>query len=193
MARYRTGISKSGQHPFDAAGGADRCWRRSTWRSVCGTRTKAAAFAGGPAGDRNAIPIVHIPHAHVVHTSSRRCRCGSRRCARCALYNVFSIESFMDELARRSGSTIRSIPAEAGDRCPRTRFITSGRKLLVAARGKKAPQGALWLALPVYKNLAAFIGAIAPRPRSTAETGRRAWLGAFAADTTSGRWSIRTG
>src|SRR3974390_2700831 len=59
--------------------------------------------AGG--GDRNAIPIYKFPNAQVVHhfIPSMPVRVSAMR-ALGAYHNVFSIESFMDELAKLAGA-----------------------------------------------------------------------------------------
>ena len=56
-------------------------------------------------GDRNAIPIYNFPNAHVVHhfIPAMPLRISAMR-ALGAYHNVFSIESFMDELAGLAGA-----------------------------------------------------------------------------------------
>ena len=56
-------------------------------------------------GDRNAIPIYNFPNAHVVHhfIPAMPLRISAMR-ALGAYHNVFSIESFMDELAALAGA-----------------------------------------------------------------------------------------
>jgi nicotinate dehydrogenase subunit B len=56
-------------------------------------------------GDRNAIPIYKFPNAHVVHhfIPAMPVRISAMR-ALGAYHNVFSIESFMDELALAAGA-----------------------------------------------------------------------------------------
>ena len=83
-------------------------------------------------GDRNAIPLYNIPNAHVVHhfIPAMPLRVSALR-ALGAYHNVFSIESFMDELAARR-APIRS---NSGCKHLRTR----------APRGhRKAAQGFGW-------------------------------------------------
>src|ERR1700743_2847812 len=56
-------------------------------------------------GDRNAIPIYKFPNAHIVHhfIPTMPLRISAMR-ALGAYHNVFSIESFMDELALLAGA-----------------------------------------------------------------------------------------
>ena len=56
-------------------------------------------------GDRNAIPIYKFPNAQVVHhfIPAMPVRVSAMRSLG-AYHNVFSIESFMDELAQASGA-----------------------------------------------------------------------------------------
>ncbi len=65
-------------------------------------------------GDRNAIPIYNFPNAHVVHhfIPDMPVRISAMR-ALGAYHNVFSIESFMDELADARERRSRRVPAEA--------------------------------------------------------------------------------
>ena len=94
------------QHPFDAAGR-----RRLAAGSAAYWRNPFAVPAPKPlplpegGGDRNAIPIYTFPNAHVVHhfIPAMPLRISAMR-ALGAYHNVFSIESFMDELAQRAGA-----------------------------------------------------------------------------------------
>ena len=87
-------------------------------------------------GDRNAIPIYKFPNAHVVHhfIPAMPLRISAMR-ALGAYHNVFSIESFMDELAdlrrRRSGR----IQAEASGGPARARRHQQGRRRLWLEEG----------------------------------------------------------
>ena len=73
------------QHPFDAAGrrGLD-AGRRSTSRKPFALPEPKPLPLPDGGGDRNAIPGYTFPNATSCIISSRRCRFGSRRCARSA-------------------------------------------------------------------------------------------------------------
>ena len=109
-------------------------------------------------GDRNAIPIYTFPNAHVMHhfLPDMPVRISAMR-ALGAYHNVFSIESFMDELADLAGAD----PVEF-----RLKHLEDarGRDVIVKAaegfgwkKGQKAPQDrGFGFAFARYKNLAAY-------------------------------------
>jgi CO/xanthine dehydrogenase Mo-binding subunit len=133
-------------------------------------------------GDRNAIPIYKFPNAHVVHhfIPSMPVRVSAMR-ALGAYHNVFSIESFMDELAGIAGAD----PVEF-----RLRHLDDprGRDVIEkAAQGfgwrkgqKAAPDRGFGFAFARYKNLAAYC-AIASEVEVDRETGRPRLVRAVAA------------
>jgi nicotinate dehydrogenase subunit B len=133
-------------------------------------------------GDRNAIPIYKFPNAHVVHhfIPAMPLRISAMR-ALGAYHNVFSIESFMDELADLAGAD----PVEF-----RLKHLedTRGRDVINKAaegfgwkKGQKAPQGRGYgFAFARYKNLAAYC-AIATEVEVNAETGHPRLVRAVAA------------
>ncbi|MGO8913371.1 MAG: molybdopterin cofactor-binding domain-containing protein [Bradyrhizobium sp.] len=133
-------------------------------------------------GDRNAIPIYKFPNAQVVHhfIPSMPVRISAMR-ALGAYHNVFSIESFMDELARLAGAD----PVEF-----RLRHLDDprGREVIEKAaqgfgwqKGQKAPPGrGFGFAFARYKNLAAYC-AIATEVEVNRETGRPRLVRAVAA------------
>jgi CO/xanthine dehydrogenase Mo-binding subunit len=133
-------------------------------------------------GDRNAIPIYKFPNAHVVHhfIPSMPVRVSSMR-ALGAYHNVFSIESFMDELAGLAGAD----PVEF-----RLRHLDDprGRDIIEKAaqgfgwqKGQKAPPDrGFGFAFARYKNLAAYC-AIASEVEVDRETGRPRLVRAVAA------------
>src|ERR1700681_468056 len=133
-------------------------------------------------GDRNAIPIYKFPNAHVVHhfIPSMPLRISAMR-ALGAYHNVFSIESFMDELAGLAGAD----PVEF-----RLRHLEDprGRDVIEKAaqgfgwtRGQKPPQDrGFGFAFARYKNLAAYC-AIASEVEVNRETGRPRLVRAVAA------------
>jgi nicotinate dehydrogenase subunit B len=133
-------------------------------------------------GDRNAIPIYSFPNAHVTHhfIPAMPLRVSSMR-ALGAYHNVFSIESFMDELASVAGVD----PVEF-----RLSHLEDQRGRDVI---EKAAQGFGWMkdqrppqdrgfgfAFARYKNLAAYC-AIASEVEVNRETGRARLVRAAAA------------
>jgi CO/xanthine dehydrogenase Mo-binding subunit len=133
-------------------------------------------------GDRNAIPIYTFPNAHVVHhfIPEMPLRISAMR-ALGAYHNVFSIESFMDELADLAGAD----PVEF-----RLRHLDDqrGRDVIEKAalgfgwqRGQKPPPDrGFGFAFARYKNLAAYC-AIASEVEVNRETGRPRLVRAVAA------------
>jgi CO/xanthine dehydrogenase Mo-binding subunit len=133
-------------------------------------------------GDRNAIPIYTFPNAQVVHhfISAMPLRISAMR-ALGAYHNVFSIESFMDELAALAGAD----PVEF-----RLRHLDDarGRDVIEKAAqsfGWKVRQTSLQdrgfgFAFARYKNLAAYC-AIASEVEVNRETGRPRLIRAVAA------------
>jgi nicotinate dehydrogenase subunit B len=133
-------------------------------------------------GDRNAIPIYTFPNAHIVHhfIPAMPVRISAMR-ALGAYHNVFSIESFMDELALAAGAD----PVEF-----RLKHLEDprGRAVIEKAaqgfgwqKGQKAPPGrGFGFAFARYKNLAAYC-AIATEVEINRETGRPRLLRAVAA------------
>ncbi|HEY3891889.1 MAG TPA: molybdopterin cofactor-binding domain-containing protein, partial [Bradyrhizobium sp.] len=133
-------------------------------------------------GDRNAIPIYKFPNAHVVHhfIPAMPLRISAMR-ALGAYHNVFSIESFMDELAIAAGADPVEFRLQHLDD-PRGRDVISK-----AAQGfgwrkrQRAPQDRGYgFAFARYKNLAAYC-AIASEIEVDSETGRPRLVRAVAA------------
>ncbi len=133
-------------------------------------------------GDRNAIPIYKFPNAHVVHhfIPAMPLRISAMR-ALGAYHNVFSIESFMDELAVAAGADPVEFRLKHLDD-PRGRDVIK----LAAERfgwksGQKAPRDRGYgFAFARYKNLAAYC-AIASEVEVDSETGRPRLVRAVAA------------
>jgi CO/xanthine dehydrogenase Mo-binding subunit len=133
-------------------------------------------------GDRNAIPIYTFPNAHVVHhfIAEMPLRISAMR-ALGAYHNVFSIESFVDELALLAGAD----PVEF-----RLKHLDDqrGREVIEkAAQGfgwkrdqKPPPERGYGFAFARYKNLAAYC-AIASEVEVNRETGRPRLVRAVAA------------
>jgi nicotinate dehydrogenase subunit B len=127
-------------------------------------------------GDRNAIPIYKFPNAKVVHhfIPAMPLRISAMR-ALGAYHNVFSIESFMDELASAAGADPVEFRLKHLDD-PRGREIINKAALEFGWRkGQKAPRDrGFGFAFARYKNLAAYC-AIATEVEVHRETGRP-WL-----------------
>jgi CO/xanthine dehydrogenase Mo-binding subunit len=133
-------------------------------------------------GDRNAIPIYKFPNAHIVHhfIPEMPLRISAMR-GLGAYHNVFSIESFMDELAVAAGAD----PVEF-----RLKHLEDprGREVVAKAaqgfgwqKGQKAPRGRGYgFAFARYKNLAAYC-AIATEIEVNSETGHPRLVRAVAA------------
>jgi CO/xanthine dehydrogenase Mo-binding subunit len=136
--------------------------------------------AGG--GDRNAIPIYRFPNAKVVHRfiPAMPVRVSAMR-ALGAYHNVFSIESFMNELAELAGAD----PVEfrlnhLEDRRGRE-VIEKAAKEFGWQKGQKAPpERGYGFAFARYKSLAAYC-AIATEVEVDRETGRPRLVRAVAA------------
>jgi nicotinate dehydrogenase subunit B len=133
-------------------------------------------------GDRNAIPIYDFPNAHVVHhfIPAMPLRISAMR-ALGAYHNVFSIESFMDELAGLAGADPVEFRLKHLDD-PRGRDVIE-----TAAQGfgwekdQMPPQDrGFGFAFARYKNLAAYC-AIASEVEVNRETGRARLVRAVAA------------
>lgn len=133
-------------------------------------------------GDRNAIPIHKFPNAHVVHhfIPAMPLRISAMR-ALGAYHNVFSIESFMDELANLAGTDPVEFRLKHLED-PRGRdVINKAAEGFGWKNGQKAPQGRGYgFAFARYKNLAAYC-AIATEVEINTETGHPRLVRAVAA------------
>jgi CO/xanthine dehydrogenase Mo-binding subunit len=133
-------------------------------------------------GDRNAIPIYKFSNAHVVHhfIPAMPVRISAMR-ALGAYHNVFSIESFMDELADAVGADPVEFRLKHLED-PRGRDVIEkaaqgfGWKMGQKARGDRG----FGFAFARYKNLAAYC-AIASEVEVNRETGRPRLVRAVAA------------
>jgi nicotinate dehydrogenase subunit B len=132
-------------------------------------------------GDRNSIPLYRIPNAHVVNhfLPEMPVRVSALR-ALGAYMNVFSIESFMDELAKAA----KADPVEFRLRHlddPRARdVITTAAERFGWPKRDKAPGRGYGFAFARYKNLAAYC-AIAAEVEVERDTGRTRLVRAVAA------------
>src|SRR5579863_1256875 len=133
-------------------------------------------------GDRNAIPIYKFPNAHVVHhfIPAMPVRVSAMR-ALGAYHNVFSIESFMTELAELAGADPVEFRLKHLDD-PRARdVVEKAAKEFDWQNGQKAPRDRGYgFAFARYKNLAAYC-AIATEVEIDRETGRPRLVRAVAA------------
>jgi nicotinate dehydrogenase subunit B len=133
-------------------------------------------------GDRNAIPIYKFPNAKVVHhfIPAMPLRISAMR-ALGAYHNVFSIESFVDELASAAGADPVEFRLKHLDD-PRGRDIINKAALEFGWRnGQQAPRDrGFGFAFARYKNLAAYC-AIATEVEVNRETGRPRLVRAVAA------------
>ncbi len=133
-------------------------------------------------GDRNAIPIYKFPNAHVVHhfIPAMPLRISAMR-ALGAYHNVFSIESFMDELASAAGADPVEFRLKHLEDSRGRDVITKAAEAFGWRKGQKAPQDrGFGFAFARYKNLAAYC-AIATEVEVDRETGRPRLVRAVAA------------
>ena len=132
-------------------------------------------------GDRNAIPIYTFPNAHVVHhfIPTMPIRISAMR-ALGAYHNVWSIESFMDELAALAGVDPVEFRLNHLDD-PRGRdVIERAAQGFGWRKGQAASDRGFGFAFARYKNLAAYC-AIASEVEVNRETGRARLVRAVAA------------
>jgi CO/xanthine dehydrogenase Mo-binding subunit len=133
-------------------------------------------------GDRNAIPIYTFPNAHVMHhfIAEMPLRISAMR-ALGAYHNVFSIESFMDELASAAGADPVELRLKHLDD-PRGRDVIAkaGQEFSWKHDQTAAPGRGFGFAFARYKNLAAYC-AIASEVEVNRETGRARLIRAVAA------------
>jgi CO/xanthine dehydrogenase Mo-binding subunit len=133
-------------------------------------------------GDRNAIPIYKFPNARVVHhfIPAMPVRVSALR-ALGAYHNVFSIESFMDELATAAGADPVEFRLKHLDDSRGRDAIEKAAREFGWQKGQKAPPDRGYgFAFARYKNLAAYC-AIAAEVEVNRETGRPRLVRAVAA------------
>jgi CO/xanthine dehydrogenase Mo-binding subunit len=133
-------------------------------------------------GDRNAIPIYKFPNAKVVHhfIPAMPVRISAMR-ALGAYHNVFSIESFMDELAAATGADPVEFRLKHLDDSRGRDVINKAAEGFGWRKGQKAQQDrGFGFAFARYKNLAAYC-AIATEVEVNRETGRPRLVRAVAA------------
>jgi nicotinate dehydrogenase subunit B len=133
-------------------------------------------------GDRNAIPIYKFPNAKVVHhfIPAMPLRISAMR-ALGAYHNVFSIESFMDELAGAAGADPVEFRLRHLDDARGRAAIEKAAQEFGWRSGQKAPPDRGYgFAFARYKNLAAYC-AIASEVEVNRRTGRPRLVRAVAA------------
>ena len=132
-------------------------------------------------GDRNALPIYAFPNAHVVHhfVPEMPLRVSAMR-ALGAYANVFSIESFMDELAGASGQDPIAFRLRHLDDPRAVAVVEKARDASGWARRRKTPGTGRGFAFARYKNLAAYC-ALAVECEVDPDTGRVRLVRAVAA------------
>jgi nicotinate dehydrogenase subunit B len=133
-------------------------------------------------GDRNAIPFYKFPNAKVVHhfIPKMPLRISAMR-ALGAYHNVFSIESFMDELAVAAGADPVEFRLKHLDDARGRDVIEKAAKEFGWQKGQKAPPDRGYgFAFARYKNLAAYC-AIATEVEVNRESGRPRLMRAVAA------------
>lgn len=133
-------------------------------------------------GDRNAIPIYKFPNAKVVHhfIPAMPLRISAMR-ALGAYHNVFSIESFMDELAAAAGADPVEFRLEHLDDKRGREIIEKAAQAFGWEKAQKAPPDRGYgFAFARYKNLAAYC-AIASEVEVNRQTGRPRLVRAVAA------------
>jgi nicotinate dehydrogenase subunit B len=133
-------------------------------------------------GDRNAIPIYKFPNAHIVHhfIPAMPLRISAMRSLG-AYHNVFSIESFMDELATAAGADPVEFRLKHLEDARGRDVVERAAREFGWHRGQKAPLGRGYgFAFARYKNLAAYC-AIASEVEVNQETGRPRLVRAVAA------------
>lgn len=133
-------------------------------------------------GDRNAIPIYKFPNARVMHhfIPDMPLRISAMR-ALGAYHNVFSIESFMDELAAAAGADPVEFRLKHLDDRRGRDAIEKAAQAFGWQKGQKPPPGRGYgFAFARYKNLAAYC-AIACEVEVNRQTGRPRLVRASAA------------
>lgn len=133
-------------------------------------------------GDRNAIPFYTFPNAKVVHhfIPAMPLRISAMR-ALGAYHNVFSIESFMDELAVAAGADPVEFRLKHLDDIRGREVIEKAAREFGWHKGQKAPPDRGYgFAFARYKNLAAYC-AIATEVEVNRQSGRPRLVRAVAA------------
>ncbi|HLL26096.1 MAG TPA: molybdopterin cofactor-binding domain-containing protein [Xanthobacteraceae bacterium] len=123
-------------------------------------------------GDRNAIPLYQIPNARVIHhfLPAMPVRVSALRSLG-AYMNVFSIESFMDELASLAGADPVEFRLRHLDDERAKETITTAAERFGWSSFKERPGHGRGFAFARYKNLAAYC-AIAAEAKVERESGR---------------------
>ncbi|MGI4950624.1 MAG: molybdopterin cofactor-binding domain-containing protein [Janthinobacterium lividum] len=134
------------------------------------------------AGDRNGIPLYHLPSARVVNhfLPDMPVRISAMRSLG-AYMNVFTIESFMDELAQAAGADPVAFRLRHMEDSRARDVIAVAAERFGWTPGQRAPRNrGFGFAFARYKNLAAYC-AVATEVEVAHETGRVRLLRAVAA------------
>ncbi|MFC0407631.1 xanthine dehydrogenase family protein molybdopterin-binding subunit [Roseomonas elaeocarpi] len=134
------------------------------------------------AGDRNGIPLYHLPSARVVNHFLRDMplRISAMRSLG-AYMNVFTIETFMDDLARAAGADPVEFRLRHMEDARAREVIATAAERFGWKAGQRAPRGRGYgFAFARYKNLAAYC-AVATEVEVSHETGRARLIRAVAA------------
>ena len=157
-------VEQHALHAADVDRPAPTCWRpgispsRRRWAAAPARRSRPAAATA----TRSRSTISRASGSCI--TSSRRCRSGSRRCARSAPTPTCSrSESFMDELAAAAECRSGRVPARAHEGSARPRRDRGGgREGRTGRRARRATaRAAAASAFSKYKNLACYVACIA--------------------------------
>jgi CO/xanthine dehydrogenase Mo-binding subunit len=133
-------------------------------------------------GDRNSIPLYALPNARVVHhfLADMPLRVSALR-ALGAYMNVFSVESFMDELAKAAGADPVEFRLRHMEDARARDVITLAAERFGWRKSEKRPGGrGHGFGFARYKNLAAY-AAVAAEVEVERETGRVRLIRAVAA------------
>jgi len=132
-------------------------------------------------GDRNAIPLYKFPNAKVVHhfIPEMPLRISALR-GLGAYHNVFSIESFMDELAIAAGADPVEFRLKYLDDRRGRDVVEKAAQAFRWRKDQKAPDRGYGFAFARYKNLAAYC-AVASEVEVNRQSGRPRLLRAVAA------------
>jgi len=134
------------------------------------------------AGDRNGIPLYHLPGGRVVHHFLRDMPLHTSAMRSLGAYmNVFTIETFMDDLARAAGTDPVAFRLQHMEDARAREVIETAAARFGWKAGQRAPRGRGYgFGFARYKNLAAYC-AVATEVEVSHETGRVRLLRAVAA------------
>jgi CO/xanthine dehydrogenase Mo-binding subunit len=163
--------------PGGGAGNLIAAWHRA--RPIAQPVPKPIPLPEG-GGDRNAAPLYTIPNARVLYefVPAMKLRVSALRSLG-AYMNIFSIESFMDELAQEAGADPVDFRLRHLDD-PRAREVVSQAAARFGWSAARRPGRGNGFAFARYKNLAAYL-ALAVEATVDRESGRVRLVRAVAA------------